>query len=64
MYWRKNIFMRPNGAAGKQFVDEISKLLNIWTNDTPLKNIALKAIHLMPALLLQKLSKASKAKTT
>ena len=54
--------MEPNGAVGKQFMDEISKLLNIWTNGTPLKNIALKAIHLMPALLLQKLSKASKAK--
>ena len=50
------------GAAGKKFIDEISRLVNLWTNDTPLQNIALKAIHVMPALLIQKPNKASKAK--
>ena len=54
--------MVPTGAAGKKFIGEISRLLNIWTNIAPLKNIALKAIHVMPALLLQKPSKMSKAK--
>ena len=62
VYWRKNIFMVPTGAACKKIIDEISRLLNIWTNDTPLKTVALKAIHVMPALLLQKPSKMSKAK--
>ena len=60
VYWHKNIFMVPTGAAGKKFIDKISRLL--WTNDTPLKNIALEAIHVVPALLLQKPSKTSKAK--
>ena len=54
--------MVPTGAAGKKFIGEISRLLNIWTNIAPLKNIALKAIHVMPALLLQKPSKMSKTK--
>ena len=54
--------MVPTGAAGKKFIDETSRLLDQWTNNTPLKNIALKAIHVMPALLLQKPSKTSKAK--
>ena len=55
--------MVPTGAAaGKKFFDEISRILNLWTNNTPLKNIALKAIHVMPALLLQKPSQTSKAK--
>ena len=54
--------MVPIGTAGKKFIDEISRLLNLQTDNTPLKNIALKAIHVMPALLLQKLSKTSKAK--
>ena len=56
--------MVPTGgaAAGKKFIDEISRLLNLWTNNTPLKNIALKAIHVMLALLLQKPSQTSKAK--
>ena len=62
VYRRKNIFTVPTGATGKKFINEISRLINLWTKDTPLKNIALKAIHVMPALLLQKPSKASKAK--
>ena len=62
VYWRKNVFMVPTEAAGKKFIDETSRLSDQWTNNTPLKNIALKAIHVMPALLLQKPSKTSKAK--
>ena len=54
--------MVPTGAAGKKFIDETSRLLDQWTNNTSLKNMALKAIHVMPALLLQKPSKTSKAK--
>ena len=54
--------MVPTGAGGKKFIDEISRLVNLWTNDTQLVNIALKAIHVIPALLVQKPSKASKAK--
>ena len=62
VYWRKNVFMVPTGASGKKFVNEITRLFDQWTNDTPLKSIALKAIHVMPALLLQKLSRKSKAR--
>ena len=54
--------MVPNAAAGKKFIDEIFTLLNLWTNNTPLKNTALKAIHVMSALLLQKPNKTSKTK--
>ena len=60
--WHKNIFMVPTGAASKKFVNEISRLLNQWINDMPLKNIVLKAIYVTPAPLLQKQSKVSKAK--
>ena len=45
--------MVPIGASGKKFIDEIFRLLNLWANDTPLKNTALNTIHVMPALLLQ-----------
>ena len=54
--------MVPTGATGKKFIDEISRLLNLWSNNTPHKNIALEAVHVMPAILLQKPSKTSKAK--
>ena len=39
--------MVPSGAAGRNIIDKNSRLLNLWTNDTPLKNIVLKAIHVM-----------------
>ena len=54
--------MVPTRAAGKTFIDEISRLLILWTNDTRLRNMALKAVHVMPVLLLQK--PTSKAKTS
>ena len=39
--------MVPSGAAGRNIIDKNSRLLNLWTNDAPLKNIVLKAIHVM-----------------
>ena len=54
VYWRKNVFMVPAGASGKRFIIEITRLFDQWTNDIPLKSIGIKAIHLVPAFLLQK----------
>ena len=49
--WKKNIFMLPSGAAGKHFVIETTK----WNHDfVDFKDIALKVVMIMPALLLQK----------
>ena len=61
VYWRKNLFMVPSGAAGKKFINETTKMLNFWTDNSPLNLIAHKALH-VPALLLQKPSKTSKSK--
>ena len=58
----KNFFMLPTGAAAKKYITETTKLMNGWTNNSPLKDIAFKAIPIMPSLLLQKQSKTSKAK--
>ena len=55
--------MLPKGPATKKYITEATKLMNGWTNNnSPLKDIAFKAIHIMPSLFLQKLSKTSKAK--
>ena len=54
--------MIPNGGGGKKFIKEITRLINLWTEDSPLESIALKTIHVMPALLLQKPNKNSKTK--
>ena len=40
----------------------MTRLVNSWVNDSPIKDVALKALHVMPALLLQKPSKKSKSK--
>ena len=61
-YWKQNLFMMPSGAAGKKYIEEITFLLKLWIQDSPLKSIALWAIHIMPALLLQKPSKNLKSK--
>jgi len=62
VFWRSNLFLLPSGNAGKQYIREITRLINAWTDNSPLKEIALKAVMVMPALLLQKPSKNSKAK--
>ena len=51
--------MLPRGAAGKNYIEEATRLMKLWINDTPLRKIALKAVHVMPALLFQKPSKSS-----
>ena len=62
VYWKKNLFLLPLGKAGKQYIDETTKLMNEWLQESTLKDIAFKAIMIMPNLLLQKPSKNSKAK--
>ena len=59
---KRNLFIMPSGAAGEKYIEEITRLLKLWIQDLPLKSIAFKAIHVMPALLLQKPSKNSKSK--
>ena len=62
VFWRKNIFMLPTRNVGKKYIKEVTRILNTWIQDTPLRSISLKAIHPMPALLLQKPSKTSKSR--
>ena len=62
VYWKKNLFLLPSGQAGKSFIDEMSRLMNEWIRESPLKDIAFKAIMVMPGLLLQKPSRKSKSK--
>ena len=53
--------MLPTGAAAKKYITETTKLMNGWTNNSPFKDIAFTAIHVMPSLL-QKPGKTSKVK--
>ena len=62
VYWLKIISNVPTGDAGKKFINKICRVLNLSTSDMALKNTVVEAIHIMPALLLQKPSKKSKVK--
>ena len=60
VFWKKNLFKLPTGAAGKEFLREITRLLNLWIDDVkPMGEISLKMVMVMPAILLQKPSRKS-----
>ena len=61
-YWRKNLFLLPTRTAGKSFINEMTRMIDAWVYDAPIKDITLKALHVMSALLLQKPSKNSKSR--
>ena len=62
-FWRRNLFKLPSGAAGKKFISETTKWIEFWNQDVnEYKDIALKVLMVMPALLLQKPSFKSTAK--
>ena len=62
IYCRKNIFVVPSRGGGEKFIKDIARLINLWTDNSSLNRIFLKAINVMPALLLKKQNKNSKAK--
>ena len=62
VFWRKTPFKLPSGAAGKNFLREVARLMNLWTDNKPLSEVALNLVMVMPALLLQKPSRKSNAK--
>ena len=62
VYWRKNLFKLPSGAAGKLYIQETTKLIMIWVEEKQLSAVALKMVMTMPALLLQKPTRKSTAK--
>lgn len=63
VYWKRNLFMLPSGAAGKKFISETTKWIEYWNNDSIyFRDIALKVLMVMPALLLQKPSFKSTSK--
>ena len=50
------------GRAGKDYIDEITRLLNAWIQDSDMKHIRFKAIMVMQSLILQKPSATQKRK--
>ena len=60
--WKRNLLMLLSEKAGKKYIDECTRLILEWLNDSQLQSIAIKALMIMPSLLLQNCSRNSKAK--
>ena len=55
VHWKRNLFTLPSGVAGKNYIEEVTRLMKLWINDMSRGKIALKAVRIMP-------SKSSKSK--
>ena len=62
VHWRRNCFTVPFAKAEKEFVRELSRLYSAFGSTSALDSVALKAAMVLPILLLQKPSRASKTK--
>ena len=58
--WKRNMFRLPSGHAGKAFVQELQRLIDLWANKTSLESVALLAQSVFVPIMLQKPSKKSK----
>ena len=54
IHWKPNLFLPPSGATGTNFVRELARLLQAYSDNSSLECIALKAVTIMQHLLLQK----------
>lgn len=62
VHWVRNLFKVPFGKAGKGFVQELSRLIRSYSDNSALESVAIKASLIFPPLMLQKSSKRSKTK--
>ena len=60
--WRRNVFNVPSGRLGKEYVMEMTKLIEAWSNKLENSSVALYGLMIMPKLLLQKPTYNVKAK--
>ena len=61
-HWRKSLFLLPFGSTGKRFIEEMTRIINNWTFKSEQDSIAMKALMVLPTLLLQKTSFTPKSK--
>ena len=60
--WKRNIFLVPSGRVGKEFVKELTRLINAYVEASALELVALQAVMTACVLLLQKPHMGSKVK--
>ena len=62
VHWKRNLFKVPSGKVGSSFVKELTRLIRAYADSSALESVALKAVMVMPHLLLQKSHRTSKTK--
>ena len=60
--WKSNLFEVPRGKAGKEFIEEVSRILSEFTYNTKWKPLSLKLVHVFMPLMLQRPTPRSKPK--
>ena len=60
--WKKNFFEIPKGNVGVKVLEEVTKMLKTFNDDSPWKSISLYSVHIFLPLMLQKPAKNSKRK--
>ena len=63
VFCRKNMFMLLTRKSKNKYIKEVTRLLDAWIQDTPLRSFRLKGIHIMPALLSQNQAKRQEVET-
>ena len=53
--WKRNLLMLPSKKASEKYLDEFTRSILEWVNYRQLQSIAIKALMVMPSLLLQKM---------
>ena len=64
VHWRKNLFLVTYGKIGKDFIDELTLLINDWNYETESQHVALKEFFLLQTVGIQKPGPKSEAKWT
>ena len=54
VHWKRNLFVVPRGRSGTQFVCKLTRLLEGYSSATALESVGMKAVMVLPALLLQR----------
>ena len=58
--WKNNVFILPRNSIGKDVIKEMTRLLKLFNNKTPLESIAIYKLVVFLPLMLQKPHKESK----
>lgn len=60
VFWKKDFFELPKCSHGKDFIREMTRLVSAWSSKSSDRDICLKALMVMPSLLLLRTSKNAK----